>query len=248
MTVRPILAVIPCRGGSQGLPGKNIRDLVGLPLVAHSIRLAKLCPEIARCIVSTDSKEIANVAREHGGDVPFLRPRELAQDDTPMWPVLQHALQEMERQDKLRYEGLLLLDPTSPGRLPEDLVEAIRLLDEDAGSVGVVAASEPHFNPRWTCIEQKADGYISQIFADGVTYTRRQDVPSAYRINGALYLWRRDYVASAPALDLYGQPHRMVAIPEERAIHIDSIHDFNLAEILIRQKAVQFPWLPLEDK
>lgn len=97
MSVSPILAVIPCRGGSKGLPGKNIRKLAGLPLVAHSIRFANSCPEIARLIVSTDNEEIANVAREHGGEAPFLRPRELAQDETPMWPVLQHALGEMER-------------------------------------------------------------------------------------------------------------------------------------------------------
>ena len=93
-----MLAVIPARGGSKGLPGKNIRQFAGLPLIVHSIRMAELCREIDDCVVSTDSEEIAEVARKYGAKVPFLRPAELARDDTPMWPVLQHALHEMERQ------------------------------------------------------------------------------------------------------------------------------------------------------
>ena len=106
-SVRPILAVIPARSGSKGLPGKNVRTFAGLPLIAHSIRLAKLCPEIARCVVSTDSEEIAEIARAHGGDVPFLRPAELAQDDTPMWPVVQHSLREMEQRGATRFGSVV---------------------------------------------------------------------------------------------------------------------------------------------
>ena len=87
-----VLAVIPARGGSKGLPGKNLRSLAGIPLIGHSILLAKMCPQIDRLIVSTESPGIAAVAREYGADVPFVRPVELAQDDTPMWPVLTHAL------------------------------------------------------------------------------------------------------------------------------------------------------------
>src|ERR1051326_8689313 len=92
MGILPVLAVIPARGSSKGLPRKNIVEFVGLPLIAHSIRLAKMCPEISECIISTDSEEIASIARAHGGEVPFLRPKELARDETPTWPVLQHAL------------------------------------------------------------------------------------------------------------------------------------------------------------
>jgi CMP-N,N'-diacetyllegionaminic acid synthase len=243
MSVHPILAVIPCRGGSKGLPGKNVRSLAGLPLLAHSIKLARLCPEIAQCIVSTDSEEIATVARAHEGVVPFLRPSNLAQDDTPMWPVLQHALQEMERREGRSYGSLLLLDPTSPGRLPKDLQKAIQILEEDTACLGVVTASVPHFNPRWVCVELQPDGYIRQSFSNDQAYTRRQDVPVVYRINGSLYLWRRDHVVNSDAPDICTQPHRMLDIPEERAIHIDEIHDFNLAEVLIREGLVQLPWL-----
>jgi len=243
MSVHPILAVIPCRGGSKGLPGKNVRPLAGLPLIAHSIKFAKLCPEVARCVVSTDSEEVANVAQAYGGVVPFRRPANLAQDDTPMWPVLQHALQEMEQQDGYRYGSLLLLEPTSPGRLPKDVQQAIQILEDDLACVGVIAASEPRFNPRWVCIEPRPDGYIRQSFATDHVYIRRQDVPPVYRINGSLYLWRRDHIANSTLSDIGTAPHRMLIIPEIRAIDIDDIQDLNLAELWIRERFIQLPWL-----
>ncbi len=243
MSLRPMLAVIPARGGSKGVPGKNIRPLAGLPLIGHSIRLSKLCAEIAKCIVSTDSEEIAAVAREHGAEVPFLRPVALAQDDTPMWPVLQHALMEMESRNRCRYGSVVLLSPTSPARLPEDVSKAVELLEQDEDAVGVVAASPPSFNPRWACIDIAKDGYMRQSFPDGNVYTRRQDVPAVYRINGALYLWRRDHVTNSEAPRYFEMPHRMLEIPESRAIDIDSPHDFRLAELMLENGLIRFPWL-----
>jgi CMP-N,N'-diacetyllegionaminic acid synthase len=243
MSVHPVLAVIPARGGSRGLPGKNIATLAGLPLIAHSIRLSNLCSEIVRCLVSTDSDEIAAVARDYGGEVPFLRPAELARDDTPMWPVIRHALTEMEARDRVRYGSVLLLAPTSPGRLPEDVSNAIRLLEEDSSAVGVVAASKPSFNPRWVCIDVAGDGYMRQSFPDGNNYVRRQDVPAVYRINGALYLWRRDHIATSEAPCYFTASHRILEIPESRAIDIDSLHDLRLADLILREGLVRFPWL-----
>lgn len=241
MSVSPVLAVIPARGGSKGLPGKNLRLFAGLPLIAHTIRFARMVPQIARAIVSTDSEEIAAVAREQGGDVPFLRPAELAQDESPMWPVLQHALQEMERRDGRRYESLLLLDPTSPGRLPEDVTRALQTLESDQNAVGVVAVSEPHFNPRWVCVEDH-NGYMVKAF-ESRSYTRRQDVPKVYRINALLYLWRRQHIVESSDPRWDQAPHRMLIVPEERAVHIDELHDFQLGELLVRQGLVRFPWL-----
>ena len=243
MSVHPVLAVIPARGGSRGLPNKNIAILAGLPLIAHSIRLSKLCAEITSCIVSTDSNEIAAVARDYGAEVPFLRPAALAQDDTPMWPVIRHALVEMEKRDRLQYGSVLLLSPTSPGRLPEDVSSAIHLLEEDTSAVGVVAASRPSFNPRWVCIDLAADGYMRQSFPDGNDYVRRQDVPTVYRINGALYLWRRDHVAASEMPCYFTAPHRMLEIPESRAVDIDSQQDLKLGEFMLRDGMIHFPWL-----
>jgi CMP-N,N'-diacetyllegionaminic acid synthase len=245
MSVRPVLAVIPARGGSKGLPGKNIRSFAGLPLIAHSIRLARLCHEIDRCIVSTDSEQIAAVAREHGAEVPFLRPNELAEDTTPTWPVLQHALREVEAREDRRFETLLLLDPTSPGRIPEDITRALEMLKTVPRAVGVVAVSEPHFNPRWTCVEERG-GLMVQSFPDVKSYIRRQDAPPTYRINAVLYLWRRDHVLTKDEHGMFTQPHLMLRVPEERAIHIDSLSDFRIAELLVREGLVTFPWLQPE--
>ena len=111
--IRPLLAVIPARGGSKGLPRKNVLLFMGHPLIAHSIMLARMCPEIDRLVVSTDSDEITAVARHYRCDV-IVRPPELAQDTSPMWPVLQHAMREVEKQDEKQYGSLMLLDPTSP--------------------------------------------------------------------------------------------------------------------------------------
>jgi CMP-N,N'-diacetyllegionaminic acid synthase len=239
MSVHPILAVIPARGGSKGLPGKNIRPLGGLPLIAHSIRLAKMCPEIARCIVSTDDPQIRDVAIAHGGDVPFLRPPELARDDTPMTPVLQHALAECEGADGRMFGSLLLLDPTSPGRLPSDVARAVELLDSDPAAQGVIACSQPTFNPFWVGVVEKG-AYMAPAF-EGPEYQRRQDVPKFMRINGSLYLWRRDFLASGASWR--DAPHRALEIPEARAFSIDDLYEFQLAEQLVAAGLVELPSL-----
>jgi N-acylneuraminate cytidylyltransferase len=204
--------------------------------------MAAISPEIDRCIVSTDSEEIAAVARHHGADVPFLRPANLALDDTPMWPVLQHALLEMERQTEMRFGTLLLLDPTSPGRLPEDVVRALAMLDSDPRAAGVVAVSEPAFNPRWVCVEESG-GYMKQLLPQTQSYVRRQDVPTTYRVNALLYLWRREHVLNENEPQFYSVPHRMLVVPEDRAMHIDEPRDFAMAELLVREGFVKFPWL-----
>jgi N-acylneuraminate cytidylyltransferase len=214
----------------------------GLPLIAHSLRMAAMCSEIDRCIVSTDSEEVANVARQHGGEVPFLRPAELAQDDTPMWPVLQHALREMEQQAGTQFGSLLLLQPTSPGRLPQDVAQALAILESDARAVGVVAVSEPPFNPRWVCVEE-VDGYMKQLIPQNQLYVRRQDVPLSYRVNALLYLWRRDHVLNQNSPRYYDAPHRLLIVPDERAIDIDGPTDLKMANLLVKEGLVTLPWL-----
>lgn len=234
-----ILAVIPARGGSKGLPGKNIRPLAGLPLLGHSLACAALCPQLARTIVSTDDAAIADVARGLGGDLPFSRPAELARDDTPMMPVLRHALVETELLSSSHFDAVLLLDPTSPGRLPADVEQACALLEADAGADGVVACSRPTFNPFWVGVTEDA-GYMKPLPGPSVAYTRRQDVPPFFRINGALYLWRRDYIltGSWPA-----GKNLLLEIPEQRAFSIDDESEFRAADALIRAGVIELPWL-----
>jgi len=234
------IAIIPARGGSKGLPGKNLRVLAGLPLIAHSIRFAQMCPEIGRCIVSTDSDEIARAARDAKGDVPFLRPAELAQDSTPMLPVLQDAVGKVESMEGKRYESVVLLQPTSPFRLPEDVSRALEIIGQDRQAAGVVAVSIPSFNPKVVCVEEK-NGYLEWAFGTRL-YTRRQEAPPVYRINGVLYVWRRDYLMRCSADQLYAAPHRLLTIPEERALDIDSLHDFQVCEALVQAGMLKLPW------
>lgn len=228
-------ALIPARGGSKGLPGKNVRRLAGLPLLEHSLRLAALCPEVDRAVVSTDSEEIAAVARAAGGEV-LLRPAELAADDAPMLPVLRHAADAFPE-----YELVLLLDPTSPGRLPEDVTEAHRLLAAHPEADGVVSVSEPSFNPLWHAVVDRA-GYLEPLVPGARAYARRQDVPRVLRINAALYLFRASFLRGETETWMNGR-HLILEIPEARAFHIDSEGDLELAELELAHGLVQLPWL-----
>jgi CMP-N,N'-diacetyllegionaminic acid synthase len=239
--VERILAVIPARGGSKGLPNKNIRDLAGLPLIAHSIRCARLSPLISRTIVSTDSEKIAEVAGSHGADVPFLRPAELASDTAAMWPVVRHALAEAEKQEGKTYDAVLLLDPTTPGRIPADIEKAASLLAKEPSAAGVVAASEPGFSPLWESVVDR-EGWMVDLFAEHIHHSRRQDVPTVYRINGCLYLWRADFVRNETESWRDGK-HLILVLPEARAIHIDELYQFQLADLQIRHKLIELPWM-----
>jgi N-acylneuraminate cytidylyltransferase len=241
--LRRLLAVIPARGGSRGLPGKNIRPFAGLPLIVHSILFARLCQEITRCIVSTDSREIADVAEEYGADVPFLRPADLAQDDTPMWPVLRHALFAVEQLEAAHYDALLLLDPTSPARDPADVAGAVSRLHASPTADGIIAVSQPDFNPIWHCVVEQ-DGWMADLMPDGHRYDRRQDLPTVYRVNGALYIWRASFLHRHHGRDWrQAGRHLIHEIPELRAMSIDTADEFARAELLVKGGLITFPWL-----
>jgi len=237
-----LLAVIPARGGSKGLPGKNIRPFAGLPLIAHSILFAKQCPQITRLIVSTDSPEIASVASHYGADVPFMRPPELARDDTSLWSVLRHALDAVERQDGKTYKHVLLLDPTSPAREPADIEGALGRLHGEPSANGIIGVSRPGFNPIWHCVIERG-GWMTYLIEEGIQYERRQDVPVVYRINGSLYIWRTAFLRKQ-AGGWQGDGHHLIyETPEIRAMSIDEIHEFEKAELLVKSGLIRFPWL-----
>jgi N-acylneuraminate cytidylyltransferase len=233
------LAVIPARGGSKGLPEKNTRLLAGLPLLEHSVRLAGLCPEVDRTVVSTDSTSVAGVARAAGAEV-LERPSELAQDDTPMLPVLKHALDALDP-DGSTYDLLLLLDPTSPGRLPDDVAAAHRLFSAAPEADGVVAVSQPRFNPIWHAVVERG-GFLEPLVPEARAYGRRQDVPRVLRINAALYLFRSSFLRRESETWLNGR-HLVLEIPDVRAFHIDSAEDLQVAELLVAGGLVALPWL-----
>ena len=154
MTPR-LLALVPARGGSKGLPGEALRPLGGVPLIGHAIELAQRCPAVVRIVVSTDDSEIASTAERFGADVPFMRPAELAADDRRCRPSSRHALDELDP-DGSRYDAVLLLQPTSPGRLPEDVDAAVRILEARPDADGVVAVAESEPNPVWAAMVEEA--------------------------------------------------------------------------------------------
>ena len=241
----PILCVIPSRGGSKGLPGKNIRQFAGMPLLAHSLLCARMCPAIDSCIVSTDSKEIAVVARSWGADVPFMRLSELASDGAPMLGVLQHAVRFMEERDSRRYEAILLLDPTSPSRLPADIDSAVNRLEADEYADRIVSVSKPEFSPYWHCVVPRGD-YMEPLMPGAVGVVCRQELPPVFRINGSVYLWRRDFLLSVQGSSWLTGRILMLETPEATAVAIDDLPGFERAEILVRAGFIQFPWLDSE--
>ncbi|GAB3532830.1 acylneuraminate cytidylyltransferase family protein [Arthrobacter tecti] len=244
MTLRTdpkILAVIPARGGSKGLPGKNVRPLLGKPLIAHSIALAEQLGASVRCIVSTDDPGIAEIARRHGASVPFLRPAHLATDTAPMSGVLRHALAEMENSTGENFDVVLLLDPTSPTRTAEDILAAVNKLTASDGIDGVVAVSEPFFNPTWVGVRPTADGTLERYFDAGRGVVRRQDVDRYLRINGSFYAWLSPFVRRLKSSWFDEGTHTYFEIPEAHAFSIDDESEFRLVEAVVRAGLAPLP-------
>ena len=237
-----LLAVIPARGGSKGLPGKNLRPFAGLPLIAHSILFARLCPEIDQLVVSTDSAQITEAARSYGAEVPFLRPAELAKDETTLWEVVRHAVARCEELARLKFDRVLLLDPTSPAREPADLAGAIRRLSEIPAADGVIGVSRPDFNPIWHCVVEQ-NGWMTDLMKEGSRFDRRQEVQPVYRINGSLYLWQADFVRNQKESWRRGGRYLIYETPEIRAMSIDTLEEFEKAELLVKGGLIKFPWL-----
>lgn len=237
-----LLAVIPARGGSKGLPGKNVRPFAGLPLIAHSILFARGCQAVTKCVVSTDSKEIADTARSHGADVPFVRPAELSQDDTPLWPVLRHALEFCETREKAPYDYVLLLDPTTPCRLPAQVSEAFERLQKNSDAEGIIAVSKPDFNPIWHSVIEK-DGWLGDLFPEAAQLHRRQEAPVVYRINGSFYIWRAAFLRAQPNTWRGTGKHLMYEVADFSAISIDTEEEFNRAELFVVRGLFPLPWL-----
>lgn len=229
-----ILAVITARGGSRGLPGKNILPFAGKPMIAYSIEAA-LAAEggIERVIVSTDDPAIAEVSRSFGADVPFTRPAELACADTPSLPVVQHAASFAEREKSRDYDWVLLLQPTSPLRTAGDISAAIAMADTSATAVISVTDAGDSHPMKLRVVE---DGILRAYGGGPIKPVRRQDFgPPVYKVNGAIYLTRRDVLMQQN--DLYGERPLAYVMPPERSIDIDTKAEFVMAEFLFQGAA-----------
>lgn len=226
---RTTLGIITARGGSKGIPRKNIKDLCGKPLIAYTIAAARESTLLTRCIVSTDDAEIASVARAAGGDVPFLRPDELATDTASSLAVAQHALRMLHDAGEW-YDYAMILQPTSPLRTAADIDACIAMIvDTDADSVmSVVELAD--FAPKK--IKRIADDALLPYFGEGEgkTSARRQTLEPAYKRNCAIYLTRASCVMEG---DLFGAVSRPYVMPEERSVDINAPVDFAFAEFFL---------------
>ena len=229
-----VLAVIPARGGSKGVPRKNIRPVHGKPLIAYTIEPALAVKDrLYRLIVSTDDEEIAETALKYGAEVPFMRPANLGGDKVPMVPVLQHAVQAIEAMDGVKIDWVLLLQPTCPFRLPEDILASLDLaMQGGCDSVISVVQVLSHHPILMKKIE---DNRLLPFMIEEVEGTRRQDyTPPAYMRNGCIYLTNRDSLIHNHSI--WGKVIRPYIMPEERSVNVDSEQDLKLVEFMLESR------------
>lgn len=232
---KKILGVIVARGGSKGIPRKNIKDLCGKPLIAYTLDAVKHSTLLTRTILSTDDQEIADVAKQYGADVPFLRPSDLAQDKSTAIPVIQHALNFLQEHDNEVYDYVMILQPTSPFRLGEDIDASIqKIVDTGADSVMSMVELIDFSVKKLKKIED--DIILPLIVDEGKTTEQRdKDIPT-YKRNCAIYLTKVDCIMQG---DLFGQISRPYIMPAERSIDINKPIEFEMAEFFMRKKLNQ---------
>lgn len=221
-----VLAIVPARGGSKGVPDKNIRPLAGRTLLERAAKTAQASAVIDRMVLTTDSDAIASVGREAGLEVPFMRPLALAQDETPMLPVIRHAVDALSR-DGWTPEIIVLLQPTSPLRRPEHVREAVAMLrSSGADSVVSVVEVPKHLSPDY--VMRIAGDRLEPFLPEGAQVSRRQDVRPAYSRDGTVYAFRRDTLDRFGTI--YGKDCRPLIIDPVDSLSIDSAADWAEAE------------------
>ena len=221
---KSVLAVIPARGGSKGLLGKNILPLAGKPLIAWTIESAIESKYIDKCIISTDDQEIADISLKYGGDVPFMRPSELATDKANSNDVIIHTIEAIEE----KYDLIILLQPTSPLRNSFDIDNALELL-ENKHAGALVSMVEIRHPVEWTA-RISGDLHIPELVTTLSKNTRRQDFEKRYELNGAIYISKLDLFIKQNS---FISNHTIAYImPPERSIDIDDKLDFDFAEYL----------------
>ena len=232
---KKILGIITARGGSKGIPGKNIKELAGKPLIAHTIEAAKKSGIFDRVIVSTDNAAIAEVARAYDCEVPFLRPAELAKDSTPHIPVLQHAVIFLKERENYIPGYVMILQPTAPLRTATHIREAAALL-EASGADSVVSVSEVagHYHPRWQFTIDDSNRltiFTGEPFARIVR--RRQDFSKTYTRNGAIYVCKTELLFDPVEPNFYGDHVAAYIMKPEESVNIDTMEDWKEAERIL---------------
>lgn len=221
--------IIPARGGSKGIPHKNIRNLGGKPLIRYTIDVARAVADDKDICVSTDDPEIIRCVQDYGLKVPFVRPAELATDQAGMYGVLLHALDFYEKQGR-HFDVVLLLQNTSPFRTAEDVKEALKLYRPDMDMV--VSVNRTKTNPYYNCFEEDQDGFLKRTL-DGSGFVRRQDAPETYEYNGAIYVINPEQLKKMP-LNQFTRRVKYV-MDDLHSVDLDSMLDWTFAEFIIEK-------------
>jgi CMP-N-acetylneuraminic acid synthetase len=226
----PVLAIVPARGGSKGVPRKNIVSVAGRPLIEWTLAAARAATRVERVIVSTDDEEIASIARRAGTEVPFARPPELARDDTPGPAVILHAVDWLTRVERYSCAAVVTLQPTSPLRTAADIDAALSLLDDRAAHSVIGVSPSPH-SPYWM-MHVESDLRMRDFLPEDPP--NRQDLPALCTINGAIYVTRTDRLLQTGTL--YGEGTLAYVMPEERSLDVDTAWDLHLVDLILRDR------------
>lgn len=227
------IGFIFARGGSKGVPGKNIKLLAGKPLIAYAIEVGLACKSLERIVVSTDDEEIARVAREFGAEVPFMRPEELASDTASEWLAWRHAIEQTQFLYG-RFDIFVSLPVTSPFREVSDVEACIDTLKSDSATDIVITTREAERSPYFNMVKLDESGYASVVIQSEGAVVRRQDVPTVYDVTTVAYASRPEYILNRKKL--FDGKVRTVVVPAERALDIDTPYDFMLAECIAEMR------------
>ena len=228
-----VVAFIFARGGSKGLPGKNIRPLGGKPLIAWSIEHALAVERIDRLIVSTDSDEIATISKRYGAEVPFIRPANLAMDESPEWLAWRHGLEYLKENMGTLPEIMVSVPATAPLRLAIDINSCIDEYEKGSSDM-VITVTDAHRSPYFNMVKENSDGNYGLVNTPPLAVKRRQDAPMVYDMATVCYVANSEFIMLHDSI--FEGRVRAVHVPIERAIDIDTLLDFQIAEVLLSNR------------
>ena len=228
------VCTVLARAGSVGVPGKNVRMLGGMPLIVHSIRHARATELFDAIVVSTDDPEVRRIGEDEGVDVIVSRPSEMATSTAGKLPAIRHAVAQAELTTGEKFDIVADLQPTSPLRLPEDILAAVALLEAQRKDVNVVTGCKSQKSPYFDLVEMGTDSFVTLVAHVPHRLLRRQDAPDAFDLNGAVYVWWRDCLETAESA--IRERTLLHLMPPERSVDIDTEIDFVLAEVLYARR------------
>lgn len=228
------ICTICARGGSKGVKNKNLLELLGKPLIAHSILQAKKSNLFDVIAVSSDSVEIIEVAKEYGADYVIKRPDELATDMAAKLPVIQHCVRQVEQLSKMKFDTITDIDATSPLRTIEDLENAVTMFEKNNYATNLISAAPARRSPYFNLIEEGTDGYVRLSKPLDKTIVRRQDAPKTYDMNASIYIWKRSSFFNEQSV--FTEKSILYVMPEDRSQDIDSELDFEIVKLLAEKR------------